>query len=185
MWDFLASALHNAVVLLCTATTNTTAARRITGPNCFLQIAVARLPSVLVPLKYLCSPFRSSPTNTRQFGDSIWRGRPPHQEFRKAECLSPGAVWLNLAFKAQLDSDETQVRSANVGRQDDLDDSVAFLLPFLLHPKRIKVQVFVTGDKTRHNLLCKEIHLKDTIFIKKLHVCYKTCRSATCFIANI
>ena len=47
------------------------------------------------------------------------------------------------------------MRHCNVGEKDDLDESLAFLVPFLMHDKGLKVQVFVSGSKTRHNLVCK------------------------------
>ena len=39
-----------------------------------------------------CVPLLIKPSYARQFGDSIWRCRTPHQEFCKAEYISPGLV---------------------------------------------------------------------------------------------
>jgi hypothetical protein len=41
--------------------------------------------------------------------------------------------------------------------RDQQDAALSFLLPIMMDPKRLKVQVFVKGDKSRHNLICEFI----------------------------
>lgn len=48
-----------------------------------------------------------------------------------------------------------QVRHTGLRLRDELDDALAFLVPVLMDPKRLKVQLFVKGDKSRHNMICE------------------------------
>ena len=48
-----------------------------------------------------------------------------------------------------------QVRPTNLRMMDDVDDTLSFLIPIFMDKRRPKVQIFVSGPKLRHNLVCK------------------------------
>jgi hypothetical protein len=61
-----------------------------------------------------------------------------------------------------------QVRHTDLRLRDELDDELAFLVPVMMDPKRLKVQVFVKGDKSRHNMICEEISAYALDYIERL-----------------
>ena len=48
-----------------------------------------------------------------------------------------------------------QVRPTDLRMKDDLDDLLSFLIPIFMDETRPKIQVFVSGQKLRHNLVCE------------------------------
>ena len=48
-----------------------------------------------------------------------------------------------------------QLRETSLRQSDDWDKELSFLVPILMDPKKPKVQVFVSGHKKRHNMICK------------------------------
>lgn len=48
-----------------------------------------------------------------------------------------------------------QVRHTDLRLRDELDDALAFLIPVMMDPRQLKVQIFVKGDKSRHNMICE------------------------------
>ena len=54
-----------------------------------------------------------------------------------------------------------QVRHHDLKKDEDRDEILSFLVPVLADDKRLKAQVFVSGHKRGHNMIC-ESHLKIT-----------------------
>ena len=48
-----------------------------------------------------------------------------------------------------------QLRETNLRQNDDWDQDLSFLVPILMNDKKLKVQIFASGHKKRHNLICE------------------------------